>query len=463
MSAFFDHSRTHFDVQIKRHLRSPALWLLALAAPIAAKYLVPKHGAGYSVMSVNDSFLTLNSGVIGLQLGVVLAVILSPLAYIFLRAGPTRHVPWQAEDVTPASRRAQLFGQWLGDTAALWILMLALALAGVILSFFRLPLSEINPAEIVLALILTSAPALAVIAAFRTAFAARPLLRGAWGDVLFFFLWIGLITLSAAFFAGGGQASPLVDVFGFAAPIGGATDFPIENLHVGGAPSYEKQLTIDAMRGVLSTDYLLSRVIWMAGAAGLVILAGTMFKARKPKLSKAKPKTESTSNAPVFKSIPIPPTAFSGWDIAGHFVSEWRQILSNKMVLILIILTALAGAVLPLRGMVGPALVLILIFPLTAHGARWQARALRQLTGTNTASPSAQFAIRAAAAMLLCLAACVPALIRSVITGVGEWSDIAAISFGLPLIAITLGHATRGSVTARLILLILWYGYLNMG
>jgi hypothetical protein len=38
-----------------------------------------------------------------------------------------------------------------------------------------------------------------------------------------------------------------------------------------------------------------------------------------------------------------------------------------------------------------------------------------------------------------------------------------AIGIGLPIIAVTLGYVTRGPVAARLILLILWYGYLNLG
>jgi len=93
MSLFFEQIAIHMRVQLSRHLRSPAIWWLALAAPIGARFLVPDQSASYSVLAVNDARLALDSGVIGLQLGVIMAIILTPLAYIFLRAGPTRKTP----------------------------------------------------------------------------------------------------------------------------------------------------------------------------------------------------------------------------------------------------------------------------------------------------------------------------------------------------------------------------------
>ena len=272
MSLFFEQIGTHARVQFLRHLRSPAIWWLALAAPIGARFLVPDETATYSVLAINEATLTLDSGVIGLQLGVVLAIILSPLAYIFLRAGPTRKTPWQAENITPASRSALALGHWLADTTALWILMLALAGAGIMLAYFRLPASEVNPFQIVSALCLIAAPALAVIAALRTIFSMRPLLRKAGGDVLFFLLWVVLISLSAAFFAAtesGG--SPFIDVFGFAAPLLGATDINIHAFVVGNAPIYENEIEIDAIAGVMDSGFLLSRLFWVC-VSGLSLI-----------------------------------------------------------------------------------------------------------------------------------------------------------------------------------------------
>lgn len=459
MSLFFEQVQTHARVQFLRHLRSPAIWWLAIAAPIGARYLIPPAESDYSVVAVNSARLAHDSAVIGFQLGIVMAIILTPLAYIFLRAGPTRKVPWQAEDVTPAYRSAMGLGQWLGDTAALWILMLALALAGVMLAFFRLPVAEINPFQIVGALCLIAAPALAVIAGLRTIFSMRPWLRKAGGDVLFFVLWMAMITVSAAFFAAGDNGSAYVDVLGLAAPISGATDQVIESFHIGGAPATEAFLEIDAMAGVLNPEFLTSRLFWVFVSAAFALLSGLLFKPRKIGWSKPIP----IRGRAAFTQSRITATTTQAPALISKLVSEWRQILRPHWFAGLLLIVGLAGAILPFRGQVGPAIALLLIFPLTAHGARWRAKEMTRLTNLAPTSALEQLGLRLAAAVSLSTALCLPALGRMLSIGVTtELLDSLAIGVGLPVIAIAMGHVTRGPVAGRLILLILWYGYLNI-
>ncbi|MEM9600942.1 MAG: hypothetical protein AAF926_07960, partial [Pseudomonadota bacterium] len=227
MSRYTSHVMLHARQQMMRHLRSPAIWLLAIAGPLAARYLVPEPGSGYSLLAVNDAILRPTASTIGLQLGVITAVMLTPLVYIFLKAGPTRIQPRQVTDVVPRTRSALSLGQWLGDTAMLWFLVFILGFSGVILSLFRLPLSEVAPFETLIAAFLIAGPTLAIIAAIRTVFAMRPMLRKAWGDVLFVIFWLVILSLSAMFFMDGSGASPFMDIFGFAAPMLTGTSEPV--------------------------------------------------------------------------------------------------------------------------------------------------------------------------------------------------------------------------------------------
>ena len=462
MSLFFEQIGTHARVQFLRHLRSPAIWWLAIAAPIGARFLVPDENASYSALAINEATLALDSGVIGLQLGVIMAIILSPLAYIFLRAGPTRKTPWQAENVTPARRSALALGHWLADTLALWILMLALAGAGVMLAYFRLPASEVNPFQTIFTLCLIAAPSLAFIAALRTIFSMRPLLRKAGGDVLFFFVWSILITLSAAFFmvnVKGG--SPYIDVFGFAAPLSGATDVDIYALVVGSAPITDNVLEIDAIAGVTDSGFLLSRLFWMIVSACLVFLSGLIFK---PNRAKWVPQQQRSNQEPaVFTPEKIRSAKPNRAAALSQLQSEWSQILRPIWFAGILLIVAIAGAFQPFRGMVGPAIALLLIFPLTLHGARWRGAEMSRLTDLAPNSAGAQLSKRLLASVLLALALCLPALGRMFASGdLFQVPDILAIGVGLPIVAIGLGHATRGPVAGRLILLILWYGYLNL-
>lgn len=463
MSLFFEQIAMHARIQFLRHLRSPAIWWLALSAPIGARFLVPEDAASYSILTVNQATLVLDSGVIGLQLGVIIAVLFSPLAYIFLRAGPTKRTAWQAENVTPARRSALALGHWIADTAALWILMFALAGAGIMLAYFRLPASEVNPLNIIFALTIIAAPALAVIAGLRTIFSMRPLLRKAGGDVLFAILWLGFISLSAAFFLLYGKSgSPIYDVFGFAAPLAGSTDILIEVITILGPPTTDGMIEIDAIAGVSDRGFLVSRLFWVCVSALLVFLSGLIFKPRRMRFNFTQ--TQS-SKAPVEftsqKVIAAKPNASAS---LPQLQSEWAQILRPIWFAALLLVVAIAGAILPFRGMVGPAIALLLIFPLTLHGARWRGAEMSRLADLAPNSATAQFTKRIVASVLLAFALCLPALARMLVQEeLSQFTDVMAIGIGLPLIAIGLGHVTRGPVAGRLILLILWYGYLNLG
>jgi hypothetical protein len=227
--------------------------------------------------------------------------------------------------------------------------------------------------------------------------------------------------------------------------------------------SQTKTIAIDAMSGVLAPAFLLSRLFWIGVMGLLVFSAGFVFKPHRPKWRKANSAQNTVHHAPQFNTASITPVPVTS-GLAAALISDIKQILGGKIFLPLIGVIALAGAVLPLRSMVGPALLLVLIFPLTAHGARWQPKALRHLSGTLALGPLAQFAVRLCAGLAICALACLPAFIRIFITGeTAQFQDIAAISLVLPVVAITLGHLTRGAVAGRLLLLMAWYVYLNIG
>lgn len=458
MSVYWQHVRLHATQQLRRHLRSPAIWALAIAGPVAARYLVPEPGSGYSMIAVNDAVLRPSASVIGLQLGVLTAVLLAPLAYIFLKAGPTRIQPRQVTDVSPRSRSALSLGQWMGDTAAVWGLLFILAMAGVILSLFRLPLDEVAPLETIVAATFIAMPALALIASVRTVFAMRPELRRAGGDVVFFLLWLVALTFSAAFFMGGSGGSPFADVFGFAAPLVNGTSETVTELYIGGPPPTDRVMDFDGMAGVTDPAYLLSRVFLLGVAGFLAWGSGFIFKAGRIKAQKGL-KSEFKGPA-VFASTTVDAVSPSLSGLVSRGIAFATDLFRPRLVLALVCAIALSGFVLPLRSVVGPALSLVLIFPLTRYGARWRPKSVEQWMASLPISATALFTHRLVMACAVCLALLLPSLVG---LAANEWTDIVAIAIGLPIIAVTLGHVTRGPVAARLILLILWYGYLNVG
>jgi hypothetical protein len=463
---FFDHIKTFGRIQLGRHMRSPALWLLLIAGPVFTRFMVPTQETDYTVVAINGAYPILTPSVIGMELGIITALTLTPLAYVFLRAGPTRRTPWQVEDVTPARRIAAMLGNWMADTAVLWLIMICMALAGVILSFFRLPVVDVRPLETMLTAILIAAPALAFIAGLRIFFTARPGLRGAGGDVLFFVIWLTGISVAAIYFASGGTASPILDLFGYAASMSGTIDEPITSLAVGSSPTGTKTIVVDGMVGVLKPEFLVSRVFWIVAAGVLAALGGVLFKPRsfKAKYSHAHKQKKYSVLEAVGTKILATVLPKSSQKTAPLWTNMY-QFLSPKIFVLVFCGLAVAGFFLPFRELAGPAIWLALVFPITTHSERWQSRNMTSFTSTLPNERSTQFLWALGSTILLALAVCMPAIIKAVMTsGLADIApDLGFIVLVVPLIGMGLGALTRSAFTARLLLLLMWYIYLNSG
>ena len=465
MNLFWDQVKTFSRIQLGRHIRSPALWMIAIIGPILTRYIVPTQDSSYTVVSINGAFPVLNSSVIGMEIGIITAVMLSPLAYIFLRAGPTRTMPWQVEDVTPARRTSQSLGNWLADTAVLWLIMLCMAVSGIIISFFRLPLGEIRPHETLLTALFIGLPAFAVIASLRTLFASRPGLRGAWGDVLFFIAWMAGLSIAAITFMDGSIASPFIDVFGYAASIAGSTSDQIHSVSVGISSSAKGIIEIDALRGVMTASYIGSRLFWIGAAAMIAFCAGFIFeprgvnKKRRGHAGTGKPSKLSVMAGSIVNGA-LPKSAKS----SAPLWTNISQTLTPKILIFVVIGLAVAGAFLPFRAIIGPAILLVLIFPFTAHSARWQPQNLTGFTKTLPVGRAGQYGWMFLGLVLIASLACLPALARSLLTpSPSILPDLLMIIIILPLIATALGTLTRTAFAARFLLLLVWYMYLNAG
>ncbi|MEP3889303.1 MAG: hypothetical protein ABJN69_02480 [Hellea sp.] len=457
-----------------RYLRSPALWFVALAAPIAAHYMVPDKEAAYAVLTINKMIPRLSPSGLGLELGVLTATLLTPLAYIFLRAGPTRHRPWQVSDVAPHSRMVVTLGRWVSDTAALWVLLGCLTLAGLILGIFRLE-DDANVLKTICALWLPAAPSLALIAAIRLFLDARNLTRRWLGDVIFFILWIMLLMsgMIGSFDSETGFmiSRPFVDPFGFTSPIVGSADYPVSGVTIGGSANANtgETVAIEAWRGVTDIAYVSSRVFWLAIAAGLATLAGLIWAPMKTRptaiLKNKKGMTPEAQKSASISETPfraLAPIHSKGQSLTGLLVSEIRLILRSKVWLILLVAAALAGFNLPFRTAAAPAILLALIFPLSEEASRWDKKTTVQLLDTMGPSRIQRIGGLLTASMLIALAAFIPSLGKVIMSGEYQaLKTIAIIVIGAPAVIIGLGALTRNAVAGRLIMLIAWYVFLS--
>ncbi|MEO0420704.1 MAG: hypothetical protein AAF184_00085 [Pseudomonadota bacterium] len=447
-----------------RYRRSAALLYVALATPIAAHFMVPVTESAYSVLLVNGAAPVLTPAVLGFELGMITATVLTPMAYIFLRAGPTRRRPWQVTDTLAHSRVAMTLGQWAADSAALWLLLVGLTLAGAILMFLRAGAQVLSLvpdfASMAACLWLTAGPAMALTAAVRTLLAALPFTRGWGGDVAFFFYWMFSLALPVVLVATSGAIatpSPLLDPFGMIYPVVKAVDVPVIDLTIGGGPPTAEVIAFDALAGTLSVAFIASRVAWLGLAASVALVAGLLAAPQRVRAGTDAPaspgpiSTQQIAYAPACAATLIPVHLLS---------SHWRLLLRPTWYAAALIAVALGGWVLPYREVVGPTLLLLTIFPISAAAARWEGGDLPPFLDTTLVAAQGGRISFLLAALLLGGVLQLPALLSAVATGSARLlPHMAGIAIGVAVFSLLGAVLTRGAVAARLLLLIAWYAY----
>ena len=140
-------------------------------------------------------------------------------------------------------------------------------------------------------------------------------------------------------------------------------------------------------------------------------------------------------------------------------IAEFRLIGAGRPFLILAALAAASGLADDYRHIGSPAALLLLVFALSAHAGRSEARGLLALTATAMFPPMARRIALVAAGIAWSLMIAIPAAIFS--ASPAPLALALATGGTAAIIAITLGSISRSAFAARIVLLILWYGYLS--
>lgn len=447
-----------------RYGRSRALWLMLLVAPLGARYMLPFEDGGGIKIAVGNALPVMTSPFLGVSLGIVVSTLVLPIAWLYLRSNTTRRQPWQVEEVSAGSRVAIALGRFAADAAVLLGVLAALNLAGLYLSTFMLEGDALNMGELSFALWVVAAPALIGLAALRILFDARPLLRSGFGDVAYFCTWIGSIAVPVATEkAEPSFAANMWDFAGFVTPLKYGAPPGTDSFSIGGGFLATGTIDLDVMAGLMSPGYLESRLAWIGVALALVFVAGLIYAPHKAKkravltgrlgaLLNAGPPPRVVANAPAAQRAIA--------DAVGLVIAEFRLIGAGRVFLVLAAVVALITAVAPdFRHAGSGAALLLLVFALSAHAGRSEARGLVALTKVAALAPTARRAAFIIAGSLWSTLLALPALVRHPpLETLGLASATGAVAAA---VAIALSTLTGSSFAARLVLLVLWYGYVS--
>jgi hypothetical protein len=217
------------------------------------------------------------------------------------------------------------------------------------------------------------------------------------------------------------------------------------------------------MAGLLSPGYAASRAAWFAIAIALAAVAGLVYQPHRPRRRQA-----LGGRLGALLNAGPPPRAIkdargatpSLLGVLDVVVAESLLIGAGRVFMALALIVAVIAALADFRHVASPAALLLLAFAASAHAGRTEARGLLALTNTTATSPWTRRTafIIAAAAWALALAA--PTMLRTPTLDIA--TTAAATGAVVGFVAIAISSLTGSAFASRLILLVLWYGYVSV-
>jgi hypothetical protein len=153
--------------------------------------------AGHIVMRLDDFRGVYNSAWVGALMGVVTSCFLTLAGFYIVKGSVLRDETTRVGQIlaaTPMTRSFYTIAKFLGNFAVLGAMVLVMGAAALCMQLFRAEDRTLHLWALLSPLLLYALPAMAFVAALAVLFETLPVLRSGLGNVIWFFLWIGLLT-----------------------------------------------------------------------------------------------------------------------------------------------------------------------------------------------------------------------------------------------------------------------------
>ena len=275
-------ARADFLERVRRYS-----FLVLVGATIYLGYLfVPPTDAAYQTVALGDARGIYNSAWVGAMFGLMISTLVTLIAFYPIKNTVARDRETQVGQIiaaTPLRKPVYVLGKWLSNVALLTLLLCVMTGMAAAMQWMRAEEAHIDLAALVAPLWWIAFPALCLVAAVAVLFECVPFLRGGVGNVVYFFLFMGVLT---AWIAGAdGEIMKTVnDPFGISYTIANMqravrTHDPnyAGEVAIGGA-AFSAQPLIFRWDGIAWTaEMILGRLLWVGIAALLALAAALPF------------------------------------------------------------------------------------------------------------------------------------------------------------------------------------------
>lgn len=276
-------------------------FLITLGLTIFAAYLyLPPSSADYLTLGLGNYRGIYNSAWVGGTVAVLCSALLSLPAFYLVKNALGRDEDTRVGQIiatTPLSKPLYTLGKALSNFVFLTVMVAVIALSAGVMQLVRTEFIRIDLWALFSPFIFSVLPAMAVIAALAVLFEAIPWLRGTFGNVVYFILWLIMLIIAAGNMPSPQQVGEATnDVWGIQLVIASmikdtATAFPDYQGSVSiGAASLQAPLETFIWSGIDWTSKIIfGRVLWMGAALGIALFAALFFRRFDPAPRKSKP------------------------------------------------------------------------------------------------------------------------------------------------------------------------------
>jgi len=285
-NAIYHLGRADFLERVRRFS-----FLVVLGITVYFGYsLVPSANGSYNGFVLFGSRGIYNSAWIGTVIGLSVASMLSLIGFYMVKDAVNRDYHTRVGQIiasTPISRFEYMIGKWLSNLAVLASIIAVLTVIAVIMQLIRGEDRAVNLWQLLAPLWGMSLPVMAWVAALAILFETIPLLRGTLGYIAYIALW-GWILMAislGAMFDSPGEVVPHNDFMGASTSISSMYRSMVDqNLDVstGITDIYQPTSgeTVEHFKwdgGGWGFQWVLGRLLWLAGSLGVVLLTALPF------------------------------------------------------------------------------------------------------------------------------------------------------------------------------------------
>ena len=199
---------------LRQRTRALRFRIVVLGVTISAWWCLPPISAGYMVVAIGDHHRGYYSSAwIGMVIA-MLSILWGLVGFYLVRGTVQRDFDtrvWQLLVTTSMRRSAYLLAKWASHLVVMGGLVATALLVGLVAQWVRAEDRHVDLWELVKPSIFIALPTLAVSAALAIWFDVVPVLRRTAGNIVFFFVWIALLTTSAIGIEHDKQAHPAAD------------------------------------------------------------------------------------------------------------------------------------------------------------------------------------------------------------------------------------------------------------